>query len=104
MRTPRRIHTDSFVTPDKVAAILMDDPQASLRAIRSRLGGGSLRDISDMVHALRDKSVKSLRARLNTETDLGGAVVEVLNDLVSQVALLSAEVRELRAALASLAR
>lgn len=104
MRIPRRIRTASFVTPDKVATILTEDPQASLRAIRSRLGGGSLADISEMVHAVRANSVKSLRARLNTETDLGGAVVEVLSDLVSQVAQLNAEVRDLRATMASVAR
>ncbi len=82
----------AFVTRDAVAAVLTKSPTASLRKVREALGGGSLADISEVVAAVRGKRVVALRDALQDGPDLGGRVVDVIEQLASQMAQLQATV------------
>ncbi|TDR38520.1 hypothetical protein DFR29_12021 [Tahibacter aquaticus] len=88
-----------YVTAHSVTGVLAKNPSASLREIRSSLGGGSLRDISRMVAAVRGRTIRDLRQTLAQDGDLGAAVVDVLGQLVLRVEQLQAEIAALRVAL-----
>lgn len=90
-----------YVTRDAVAAVLASAPNASLRQVRAALGGGSLRDISEMVGAVRGKELGALHQALHRDQDLGGKLVDVIEQLVSQVAQLQRTVHSLSAASAA---
>lgn len=90
-----------YVTRDAVAAVLASAPNASLRQVRAALGGGSLRDISEMVGAVRGKELRTLHEALHRDQDLGCKLVDVIEQLVSQVAQLQRTVHSLSAASAA---
>jgi len=85
----------AYVTREAVAAVLAQHPSASLRAVRQALGGGSLRDVTEMVKAVRQRRVQPLRAALAADTDLGTAVVDVVDRLIGQIAQLQVTVEAL---------
>jgi hypothetical protein len=74
-------HRRGLVTPESVRAVLAQRPDATLRYIQEQLGGGSFRDLSDVVRQLRGHVSPGVHEALVAGDGIGQALIAALHSL-----------------------